>query len=100
MTRNTISTVENIFSDGQITGSRFEPVTRENTLFKDSLLDRTRSLRPCGVNLLSRGLSTELLLRTPSCHHFDAHTSDERGSRSRSESQRRDRDDKKHHLDR
>jgi protein TonB len=39
MTRNTISTVENIFSDGRNTRSGLKPVTRGNALFNDILLD-------------------------------------------------------------
>lgn len=39
MTRNTISTVENIFSDGRNTRSGLKPATRENAIFNDILLD-------------------------------------------------------------
>ena len=99
MTRDIVSTVENVFSDGQSTGSGFEPVTRKNALFKDSLPDRTQSPLPCAMNLLSCDSPGSFSPSRPVTISMLTHLTNV-GAGLVNEWQRRDRHDKKHHLDR
>ena len=100
MTRNTISTVENIFSVGQSTGDGFEPVARENALFKDSLPDRTRSLLPSVMNLVRCDSSPNSFSASRPATILTLTHLTKRSRRSRNESQRRDRYGKKYYLGR